>query len=141
MELTAATDEYNLYDVPIKLNGVECNLQVAYKYADEKYYILGARKGINDNGMGDRELTKLKAGDVITTIHYGNLISSDNDELIPVEVDTFTLSSANPKFEDQDTGDGLFGYCFEFVSPTEDSALSQLVQFTVKNGEITTTVE
>ena len=141
MELTAATDEYNLYDVPIKLNGVECNLQVAYKYADEKYYILGARKGINDNGMGDRELTKLKAGDVITTIHYGNLISSDNDDLIPVEVDTFTISSANPKFEDQDTGDGLFGYCFEFVSPTEDSALSKLVQFTVKNGEITTTVE
>ena len=141
MELTAATDEYNLYDVPIKLNGVECNLQVAYKYADEKYYILGARKGINDNGMGDRELTKLKAGDVITTIHYGNLISSDNDDLIPVEVDTFTISSANPKFEDEDTGDGLFGYCFEFVSPTEDSALSQLVQFTVQNGQITTSVE
>ena len=141
MELTASTDEYNLYDVPIKLNGVECNLQVAYNYADNKYYILGARKGINDNGMGDRELTKLKAGDVITTIHYGNLISSDNDDLIPVEVDTFTLSSANPKFEDEDTGDGLFGYCFEFVSPTEDSALSQLVQFTVQNGEITTSVE
>ena len=141
MELTASTDEYNLYDVPIKLNGVECNLQVAYNYADNKYYILGARKGINDNGMGDRELTKLKAGDVITTIHYGTLISSESDDLIPVEVDTFTLSSANPKFEDEDTGDGLFGYCFEFVSPTEDSALSQLVQFTVQNGEITTSVE
>ena len=142
MEIVAENDDYNLYNVPIKLNGEECNLQVAYTFSDEKYHILGARKGIEDNGMSDRELIKLKAGDQITTIHYGNLISSDNDDLIPVDVDTFTINSANPKFEDEDMGDGLFGYCFEFVSPTEsESALSQLVQFNVVNGKITTSVE
>ena len=141
MEIVSENDDYNLYNVPIKLNGVECNLQVVYNYKDEKYHILGARKGIGDNGMGDRELIKLKSGDQITTIHYGNVISSDNDDLIPVEVDTFTINSENPKFEDEDMGDGIFGYCFEFVSPTEDSALSQMVQFNVANGQITTSVD
>lgn len=142
MEIVAENDEYNLYNVPVKLNGVECNLQVAYTFKDEKYHILGARKGIEDNGMADRELIKLKKGDQITTIHYGNLISSDDDDLIPVDVDTFTINSENPKFEDEDLGDGLFGYCFEFVSPTEnESALSQMVQFNVVNGQITTSVE
>lgn len=141
MEIVAEDDDYNLYNVPIKLNGVECNLQVVYNYKDEKYHILGARKGIEDNGMSDRELIKLKAGDQITTIHYGTLISSESDDLTPVDVDTFTINSANPKFEDEDMGDGLFGYCFEFVSPTDDSSLSKLVQFEVKNGEITTSVE
>ena len=141
MEIVAEDDDYNLYNVPIKLNGVECNLQVAYSYKDNKYHILGARKGIGDNGMGDRELIKLKAGDQITTIHYGNLISSDDNELMAVDVDTFTINSENPKFEDEDMGDGLFGYCFEFVSPTDESSLSQMVQFEVKGGEITTSVE
>ena len=91
--------------------------------------------------MSNRELIKLKPGDQITTIHYGNLISSDNDDLIPVDVDTFTINSAEPKFEDEDMGDGLFGYCFEFVSPTDDSALSALVQFEVVGDKITTSVD
>ena len=141
MQITAETDEYNLYDVPIKLNGVECNLQVAYTFNDEQYHILGARKAIDDNGMADRELVKLKAGDQITTIHYGALISSNDDEYMPVDVDTFTITSDNPVFKDEETGDGLFGYCFEFVTPTDDSALSALVNFTVSNGQITTSVE
>ncbi len=141
MEIVAENDNYNFYNVPIKLNGVECNLQVVYSYKDEKYHILGARRGIEDNGMSNRELIKLKPGDTITTIHYGNLISSDNDDLIPVDVDTFTINSAEPKFEDEDMGDGLFGYCFEFVSPTEDSALSKLVQFEVVGDNITTSVD
>ncbi len=141
MEIVAENDDYNLYNVPIKLNGVECNLQVVYNFKDEKYHILGARKKIDENGMGDRELIKLKAGDQITTIHYGTLISGDDNDLTAVDVDTFTINSENPKFEDEDMGDGLFGYCFEFVSPTDESALSQLVQFTVTNGQITTSVD
>ena len=141
MTITAENDDYNLYDVPIKLNGVECNLQVAYSYKDQKYQILGARKGIDENGMGDRELIKLKAGDQITTIHYGALLSDENGDLMPLEVDTFTINSANPEFKDDDMGDGIFGYYFEFVSPTEDSSLSQMVRFDVVNGQITTSVD
>ena len=42
---------------------------------------------------------------------------------------------------DEDVGDGTYGYFFEFVTPVGASALSNMVTFTIKNGEITTTVD
>ncbi|MBR7024906.1 MAG: clostripain [Selenomonadaceae bacterium] len=140
VEITEENDGYNLYSIPIKLNGVECNLQVAYVYAEEKYYILGARKGLDSHGMSSRELIKLHAGDEITTIHYGMTISGDDEDFTQVEVDTFTIDD-NPQIKDEALGDGNYGYCFEFVSPTaEDTALSNFILFTISNGEITTDV-
>ncbi|MBR4642522.1 MAG: clostripain [Selenomonadaceae bacterium] len=140
VEITEENDGYNLYSIPIKLNGVECNLQVAYVYAEEKYYILGARKGLDSHGMSSRELIKLHAGDEITTIHYGMTISGDDEDFTQVEVDTFTIGD-NPQIKDEALGDGNYGYCFEFVSPTaEDTALSNFILFTISNGEITTDV-
>ncbi len=140
VEITAENDGYNLYAVPVKLNGVECNLLVAYVYADEKYYILGARKGIDNHGMSDRDLIKLRAGDEITTIHYGMTISGEDEDFTQVEVDTFTIGE-NPEIKDEPLGDGNYGYAFEFMTPTDDSALSNFILFTVTNREITTNVE
>jgi len=140
VEITEENDGYNLYSIPIKLNGVECNLQVAYVYAEEKYYILGARKGLDNHGMSSRELIKLRAGDEITTLHYGMTISGEDEDFTQVEVDTFTIGD-NPQITDEELGDGNYGYCFEFMSPTaEESALSNFILFTVANGQITTDV-
>ena len=140
VEITAENDGYNLYSIPIKLNGVECSLQVAYVYASEEYFILGARRGLDNAGMSDRNLIKLKAGDEITTLHYGMTISGDDEDFTPVEVETFTIGE-HPTVKDEELGDGTYAYCFEFISPKEDSATSQLVMFTVENGTITTSVD
>ncbi len=140
IEITEENEGYNLYSIPIKLNGVECNLQVAYVYDEQKYYILGARKGLDSHGMSSRELIKLHAGDEITTLHYGMTISGEDEDFTQVEVDTFQIGE-NPQIKDEKLGDGTYGYAFEFVSPTEESALSDFVIFTITNGEITTTVD
>ena len=140
VEITEENDGYNLYSIPIKLNGVECNLQVAYVYAEEKYYILGARKGLDSNGMSSRELIKLHAGDEITTLHYGMTISGEDEAFTQVEVDTFTIGD-DPQIKDESLGDGSYAYAFEFVSPKEETALSAMILFTVANGEIITTVD
>lgn len=140
IEITAENDGYNLYAVPVKLNGVECNLLVAYVYEEEKYYILGARKGIDNHGMSDRDLIKLREGDEITTIHYGMTISGEDSDFTQVEVDTFQIG-ANPQIADEPLGDGNYGYAFEFVTPTEDSALSNFILFTVEGGNITTNID
>ena len=140
IEITEENEGYNLYSIPIKLNGVECNLQVAYVYDEQKYYILGARKGLDSHGMSSRELIKLHAGDEITTLHYGMTISGEDEEFTQVEVDTFQIGE-DPQIKDEKLGDGTYGYAFEFVSPTEESALSEFVIFTIINGEITTTVD
>jgi len=140
IEITAEEDGYNIYSVPIKLNGKECNLQVVYTYDDNQFRILGARRGIDSHGMGDRNLIKLKRGDTITTIHYAMTLSGDDEDFTAVEVDTFSIGD-HPVFREEELPDGEYGYYFEFVPPTDDSVLSRMVQFTVKNGEIITTVE
>ena len=140
IEITYEGDDYNLYSVPVKLNGQECNLQVVYTFKDDSYRILGARRGIESNGIADRELTQLKAGDKITTLHYAMTLSGNEEEFSQYDVDTFTLG-AQPRIADEDVGDGVYSYCFEFVDPQKKSALSRLVTYTIKNGKIVTSVE
>ena len=140
IEIVEEGDDYNLYSIPVKLNGRECNLQVAYSYADGKYRILGARRGLEANGMSDRNLIRLKPGDMLTTIHYAMSASGDDEDFMPVEVDTFRLGS-HPEVRDEEVGDGTYGYLFEFVAPAGESALSDIAIFEIENGDITTTVE
>lgn len=140
IEITEEGDEYNLYSIPIKLNGEECNLQVAYSYDDETYRILGARRELEENGMSDRQLIRLKAGDMVTTIHYAMPASGNEDEFTPVEVDTFRIGS-HPRIEDEEVGDGKYGYMFEFLAPTGESALSDMAVFDIDGSDITASVE
>lgn len=140
VEITDEEDEYNLYSVPILINGEKYNLQVSYSFADEKYEILGARKEIGANGMGDRNLVQLKKGDKVTTLHYAMSISGDDDEFRQYEVDTFTVGD-NVRFADEELGNGDYAYCFEFVTPTDASANSDMVTFSIANGKIVTSVE
>ncbi|WP_106627502.1 clostripain-related cysteine peptidase [Selenomonas massiliensis] len=140
IEIVEEGDDYNLYSIPIKLNGRECNLQVAYSYADERYRILGARRGLEANGMSDRNLIRLRPGDMVTTIHYAMSTSGNDEDFTPVEVDTFRLG-AHPEVRDEEVGDGKYGYLFEFIAPAGESALSDVAVFEIENGDITTSVE
>ncbi|MBO4852614.1 MAG: clostripain [Schwartzia sp.] len=143
VEITYDGDGFNLYSIPIKLNGVRCNLQVVYDFKTEKYRILGARKDDKEGVaslVASRELIKLKAGDSITTIHYGMTLSGSDKEPKEVEVDTFTIG-ANPTVKDEEVGDGTYGYFFEFIDPLNNSALSNMVTYTIRNGQITTSVD
>ena len=139
VEIMAMEDDYNMYSIPIKLNGEECNLLVSYSFKDKKYTILGASQGIADNGMADRVSTKLKKGDQVTTIYYAMTISGNEDNFVPVDGETFTIGDA-PKISDENLKDGSYGYMFEFVSPNGDSALSKVVQFILNKGNITASV-
>ena len=136
IEVTEHNKDYNLYSIPIKLNGMKCNLQVAYDYKANQYKILGARRGAQ-KGMSDKNLIKLKDGDQITTIHYGLTVSGNDSDFTAVEVDTFTIGE-NPKFKDESLSDGEYLYCFEFITPSNDSASSQYINFTVKDKKIFT---
>ena len=142
VEITQEGDGFNLYSVPIKLNGTPCSLQIVYDFKTEKYRILGARKK-EDAGKANlassRDLIKLKEGDTVTTIHYVQPLDG-NGELTEVDVDTFTLGK-DPVFEDDEVGDGTYGYFFEFVDPLNRSALSDMVTYTIQNGQITTYVD
>lgn len=72
MELSFEGEGYNLYSVPILLNGEQYHLQVAYDFTTEEWSILGARQGIEDNGMADKEMR-----DAMGNYAYSNQVTFD----------------------------------------------------------------
>lgn len=135
MEITGEYDDYNLYAVPVMLNGVRCNLQVVYDFSKEKYQVMGARRAI-ENNVVDKVLIKLKPGDKVTTILKGMTISGDDDDFQEVEVDTFTLGKKY-EFKDIDMGDGTFMFMFEMTDVQNNTATSKVVTIEVEGDNIT----
>lgn len=139
MELYCEGDEYNLYSVPVLLNGEEYNLMVVYDFRVEEWQIQGARKSLNEAGMADKDLRQLKEGDKITTLHYAVPISDDSDEFEEVAIAELTVN-ADTAFDEADLGDGMFIMIFEMRDAQGNCAYSDAVVFECVDGEIFTTV-
>ena len=138
MELTFDGDDYNLYAVPVLLNGEAYNLQVAYDFSDEAWSILGASKGLDASGMASKELRLLKSGDKLTTLWKITDLSSDADfEFYQAEELTVTASTA---FGEAPLSDGLYAMVYEMQDAVGNRSYSDSVNFTCTNGEIITTV-
>lgn len=138
MELSFEGDDYNLYSVPVLLNGEEYNLQVVYDFTGEQWGIIGARQGIDDNGMADKELRLLQEGDEITTIWYMATATGD-DDFEPYEAATFTVT-ADTAFAETQLFDGSYSMVFEMRDAMGNYAYSDAVTFDYEDGEIYTTV-
>lgn len=138
MELSFEGDDYNLYSVPVLLNGEEYNLQVVYDFTGEQWGIIGARQGIDDNGMADKELRLLQEGDEITTIWYMATATGD-DDFEPYEAATFTVT-ADTTFAETQLFDGSYSMVFEMRDAMGNYAYSDAVTFDCEGGEIYTTV-
>lgn len=139
MELAYEGDGYNLYTVPILLDGEDYNLLVTYDFGNAAYQIQGARKAIDENGMADKNLRYFVDGDVITTIHYATTISGEDETLSPYEAATITVEG-DLSFTEEPLGDGTFLQIFEMRDMQGNTVNSDVIQFDVVNGEITTTV-
>ena len=138
MELSFEGEDYNLYSVPVLLNGEQYNLQVAYDFTTEEWSILGARQGIDDTGMADKELRLLQEGDELTTVWYMATASGD-DEFEPYTAETFTVT-ADTAFGEAALPDGSYEMIFEMRDAMDNYAYSDAVTFDCANGEIMTTV-
>ena len=133
MILQYSGDGYNVYSVPILLNGELYSLRVAYLYDQNGYTILGARK-ILDGNMLDKNLIQLQPGDVVTTLSYVG--TSDNDFYEQLtQWQTFTVTE-NTTFADKYMGDGRYMMCFEMVDISGNTYYSEFVTFDIKNGKI-----
>ena len=138
MELSFEGEDYNLYSVPILLNGEGYNLQVAYDFTAEEWSILGASQGLDDSGMASKEMRLLEEGDVITTIWKVASFSGD-DEFEMYSVDEVTVT-ADTVFGEATLFDGRYAMVFEMWDAAGNYAYSDAVTFDCANGEITTTV-
>ena len=138
MELSFEGDDYNLYSVPILLNGEEYNLQVVYDFATEQWNVLGARQGMDDSGMADKDLRLLQEGDEITTIWYLASYSGE-DDFEPYAAATITVTD-DTTFGEASLPDGSYSMVFEMRDAMDNYAYSDAVTFDCTGGEITTTV-
>lgn len=111
--LIAEEDGYNLYSIPIELNGQETNLRAAYIWDDEEnghFEIYGAWDGVdNETGMSTREITQLKDGDRISPLFQS--INADTGESTTYRMESFVVDGPVAlKESDLQNGDYLYQY-------------------------------
>ena len=72
MYLIEEGDDYDIYSVPVNINGKDTNMHVMMEYYDGGYetYILGTSSGVSSNGMSSGRIKPLKRGDVIVPAYY-----------------------------------------------------------------------
>ena len=140
MEIAYEGEDYNRYSVPILLNDEEYNLQVIYDFAVDEYYIEGARKPLDESGAADKNLRYLTEGDIIQTVHYASELSSNNDELVAVPIDTIQVTK-EITFKETELGDGLFILLYRMQDSQGNVAYSAPATFQITEGEIITSIE
>ncbi len=132
LETTADLEDYNYYSIPVILNGVHSLIEALYDFKASKYVVLGARR-INQAGMPDKNLIKLKAGDKITTIMQK--MSDGDEDVLDIEGESFVLSK-NWTLEDSTLPDGNYAYMFSMTDVQGNEALSDVAMITIAGDEI-----
>lgn len=142
--LTYVGEDYNLYAVPIRLNGELYTLSVAYDFTQEAFEILGARSGFTEERLADKELRQLVPGDVITPI-FDSLPSEQSEQttlstLEPIWVDAqpFTVTETTT-FDTSPVEDGDYLMLFQMEDYQQNLFYSDGILFIVEDGEILTT--
>jgi len=119
--------DYTIYSVPVVLNGEQCNLRVVYDRLKEDYTVLGARRGLSDEGMADKNLIKLKAGDSLTFVYQERALDGSGGfvysmgETITVDDETMFYETPLPP--------GEYGMMFKIFDARNNSALSEVLRF------------
>ena len=139
MELTDEGDDYQLYMVPVLINDEEYSMTVSYTFSTGEYEILGARLGLDDNGMSDRNQRQLEPGDVLKPLHYV-LLDDPDAEFEQMSIESFVVTE-NTSFYETPLGDGMYLYMFEMCDRLGNYYLSKVVFINVENGNATVKVD
>lgn len=127
MNIIFEGDDYNLYSVPILLNGKETNMRIRWDYNLGEYQVLGAWSGLGENGFAARDLVDIVPGDIITPIYeverYNNTIHTEYGYNYKVQTGF--------KVEDLPLRTGEYWYCFEVVNVFGNSSYTDFVIFEV----------
>lgn len=70
IEVVSQTEDYSVYTCSVLLNGEVTNLRIEYDWNAERWNVLGAWAGIDENGMAARDVIELKDGDIIQPVYY-----------------------------------------------------------------------
>ena len=135
MELSYEGEDYNLYAVPVLINGEIFNLDVVYDFTTEEWSILGARKPVDEKGMADKNLYMLEEGDKIDVIWY--MAPTGSEEFEGYTVGT-VVYDADTVFEEIWLPDDVYTMVFQMRDASGDYISSNQVDFRVEGDNIYT---
>lgn len=135
MERTYSGANYNLYSVPILLNGKECAMKVVYDYA-KGYQILGVAETSPDESEGaERSPLEIKPGDEIVPIFYACDLSEGAGYKVSQVRGTPFKFKKKSVFADAKIGDGDYCYQVEAKDLAGNIHQSKFVRFSYKDGQ------
>lgn len=135
LDIVYESEDYNLYSVPVDVNGKEMDMSISYDYKSNSYKILGLADSVDTNASNvsaNRVNAKLKSGDKLTFIGY---VLDDSDEWVEKELDTFTYSE-DMKITEEDLGDGQFAIMFITTDVAGNEVFSEYGYIDYYGGEI-----
>ncbi|WP_294377390.1 clostripain-related cysteine peptidase [uncultured Clostridium sp.] len=115
MNIIEVNDNYNIYSIPVYLNGEATNLRTAWIWTDynngEGYYeIIGTWDGISAEGLSSRNVKLLQNGDVIEPVYES--YDMNTDEIIEYIGDEIVVNDATA-LEEIKLPQGYYYYGFE----------------------------
>ncbi len=135
-DIIEENDDYNLYLIPIRLNGEEKFLKAVYDFKEEGYRILGAFDGLDeDSGAAGRDVKKLQKGDKIEFLFYIYDPEKEDDDGELVSMSEIVWDDSM-KMEDAMMADGRVIYQFLIGSVFGDEDTSDPIYMKIEDGEI-----
>lgn len=127
-------DSYNLYTIPIMLNGERSNLKVAWRYDVNRFEVIGVYDGIDEtNGMSGKSMRPLEEGDEVAFLFSAVDIATGDAE----EIELATISwNDGLTVEDTELSDGLYLYRFQIVDVFGNTTYSDPVFMLYENGAV-----
>ncbi len=133
--LLEANEDYNLYSIPVNLNGAETSLRAVYDNHTGKYSILGTYNGMdNDTGASGRDIQPLSDGDKLQFLCYGFVQGEEED---PVQAPLGSITwNAGTVMDETQLPDGNYLYMFEIADLFGNEILTDPIKMEIKNGTI-----
>jgi hypothetical protein len=126
MFLTGYGEDYTEYGIPAKLNGKEVDILVNYNYENGESRIIGAWAGIDEKtGMADKDIIKIKSGDVITPVFYTYDEITEKDGFL--EGDSFTVGGALT-LEQTPLPEGRYLFGFYLIDYAQNESYSDFIE-------------
>ena len=133
-QVVSETEDYNLYAIPVNINGERSNIIAAWRFDQSRFEILGAYDGIDEaSGTAAKNMRTLKEGDEVAFLFMATDIATGDGE----EIELATITWHNGlEIKDTDLGDGDFLYRFEIVDVLGNVTYSDPVLMHSKDGKI-----
>lgn len=136
MDICYEGEDYNLYTVPILLNGERKDMTVAYYYDTESYEVVGVSDAVDStssNQCASKETQMLKKGDKITTLFY--YYDDSSEDWVEMELETFKYKK-NSSIIEEDLGDGVYAIMFMTSDIAGNEVYSDYGFISYQDGEM-----